>query len=136
MAIGDTRGEIGFGQPVAFDPPETEMKVSIPTPLRWKVLIEPLKPKDHYGDLVMTEKSQSDQEYGTVVGQIVSMGETAFTSEKLADQNNPAIGDWVLYPVYGGQRVDMADGRVYVVIDDDKIHSVVADPEPYRKKIV
>lgn len=121
---------------VKFTPPEEELKVAIPQPLRWKVLIEPLKPKSYQGDIELTDKTQSDQEYGTVVGKIVAMGETAFTSEKLKDSHNPTIGSWVLYPVYGGQRVDMADGRVYVVIDDDKIHCQVDDPEPYRKKIV
>lgn len=134
--MADNIGTISGGASVEFAPPEVEMKMPVPTPLRWKVLICPLRPKDQYGDIVITEKSQTDQEFGTVVGQVISMGDTAFVSAKLADSNNPVVGDWVLYPVYGGQRVDMADGRVFVVIDDDKIHSVVDDPEPYRKKIV
>lgn len=121
----------------AFIPPAEELKAPLPQPLLWRILVRPLQAKAvSDGGIALTQKVQQDQEFVTVVGQVVAMGEQAFSSPKLHDQNNPTIGSWVLYPTYGGQRIELADGRVFVLMNDDAVLCVVDDPEPYRKKLV
>jgi len=120
-----------------FTPPETDINVEMPKPLNWKILVRPLKAQTiSDGGIEMTDKTQKDQEFITIVGQIVAMGDQAYKSQKLEDRNNPKVGDWVLWATYGGQRIEMADGRVYYIMSDDHVTCVVDDPELYRKKLV
>ena len=121
----------------SFTPPKEELEVVIPQPLLWRILVRPLQArKVTVGGILMTDKIQQDQEFVTVVGQIVAMGDKAFKDAKFSDDNNPGIGSWVLYPTYGGQRIELSDGRVYQLMNDDSVLCVVDDPELYRKKLV
>ena len=121
----------------AFTPPAQELQAPMPQPLLWRILVRPLQAKAvSDGGIALTHKVQQDQEFVTVVGQVVAMGDLAYSSPKLQDQHNPKVGDWVLYPTYGGQRIELADGRVFVLMNDDAVLCVVDDPEPYRKKLV
>ncbi len=119
-----------------FEPPEEEINAPIPQPILWRIVIRPLESQKKVGDIVMTEKTQEDQQYITVVGQVVAMGEQAYKSPKLQDSNNPTLGSWVLYPTNAGQRIELQDGRNFILCNDDAVMAVVDDPEPYRKKLV
>ncbi len=122
---------------VDFTPPENAINVEIPQPLNWKILVEPLAALTHSVEgIEFTEKTQQDQEFITTVGKVIAMGASAYSLNKLDDANNPTIGSWVLYPTYGGQRIEMADGRVYQLMNDDHVIAVVKDPSLYRKKII
>lgn len=120
-----------------FQAPEAEIAPEIPQPTLWRVLVRPLQtPKMTAGGIELTEKIQQDQEFVCVVGQIVAMGPSACTGKNWEDIPGYEVGDWVLYPTYGGQRIEMADGRSYVLMNDDAVICEVGDPELYRKKLV
>lgn len=122
---------------IPFEAPATDLNVETPKPLKWHILVRPLPPRKHSdAGIEFTEKTQQDQEFVTQVGQIVAMGERAYEKASLADSNNPGIGDWVLYPTNAGTRIELADGRVFNIMNDDAVQAVVDDPEMYRKKIV
>jgi len=119
-----------------FKPPVEEIRAELPAPTLWRVLIRPLQPKEESEvGIVFTEKVQRDQEFVNQVGQVVAVGPKAFEGEKF-DDSRFAVGDWVLYPTYGSQRIELADGRTFQLMNDDHILAGVADPEMYRKKLV
>lgn len=119
-----------------FTAPDRELNVPMPEPLLWRVLVRPLEaPQVTEGGIHLTDKIQKDQEFVTMVGQIVKIGPKAFEGEKF-DGSRMELNDWVLYPTYGGQRIEMGDGRVYILMNDDQMICKVDDPEPYRKKLV
>jgi co-chaperonin GroES (HSP10) len=120
-----------------FKDPDVALEAPMPQPTLWRILVRPLQSQTHSdAGIELTKKTQEDQQHGTVVGQVVAMGELAYTSAKLQDSHNPGVGDWVLFGTYGGQRIDMADGRNFILMNDDAVMCVVDDPEPYRKKLV
>ena len=120
----------------AFTPPEEEINAPIPQPLLWRVLVRPLQaPEVTEGGIALTKQIQENQEFVTVVGQIVAKGPRSFLGEKFTD-GKLEVGDWVLYPTYGGQRIELADGRTFILLNDDQLLGRVDDPEPYRKKFV
>ncbi len=120
-----------------FTPPAEELSVETPKPLLWRVLVRPLEPpQTTEGGIFLTEEIQRNQQFITVVGQIVDMGPRAFVGERWEGMPEIGIGTWVLYGTYGGQRIELTDGRDYLLVNDDQLLGVISDPEMYRKKLV
>lgn len=120
-----------------FERPEQELAVEMPSPTLWRILVQPLAAQEHTDSgLALTKKTQEDQGFITVVGKITAMGSLAYKSDKFSDENSPGVGAWVLYPIQAGQKVEMADGRVYIIMNDDAVIARVSDPELYRKKLI
>ena len=119
-----------------FTPPGQEIKAEVPKPLLWRVLIRPLESKaQSEAGIVFTEKIMQDQQFVTQVGQIIECGPRAFLEDKF-EGSRLQVGDWVLYPTYGGQNIELADGRKLILMNDDQILAQVDQPELYRKKLV
>lgn len=116
-----------------FVPPETDVQMPQPKPTLWRLLIEPYKPPSQTeSGIHVPDEARESAEYLTIVGRVVDMGQQAFVKEALQDERNPAVGDWVLYGKYAGQRVPMKDGRVFVILNDDDVLAVVDDPRSYQ----
>jgi co-chaperonin GroES (HSP10) len=118
---------------VSFVAPEQEIKIALPRVTLWRVLVEPYRvPLARESGIVLPDEVERSSKWLTIVGKVLAMGEQAFRSEKLADSGNPKVGDWVMYAMYGGQRVSMADGRDLVILNDSDILCVVPSPEMVR----
>lgn len=123
-------------EPTDFKPPETDLEAPTPNPTLWRVLVRPLQSRTHTdAGLELTKQTQENQQYMTVVGQIIAMGPTAFQGGKF-EGSRLEVGTWVLFPNNAGQVIEMADGRRFSLMNDDAITAVVDDPEPYRKKLI
>ena len=103
----------------------------LPTPLNWKVLIQPhqvqMKTK---GGLHLPSVSKDNEEYLTAHGRVVSMGELAFrdrdTGEKWKMSTTPVVGNRVTYGKYAGQKVTVNGGR-FLLLNDDELTSILPD---------
>jgi len=114
---------------VAFKAPEKAIDLPMPRVTLWRVLIEPYRvPLARESGIVLPDEIERSSKWLTIVGQIRAMGEQAFKSDRLKDSGNPGVGDWVVYGMYGGQRVAMSDGRDFVILNDDEILCVVEAP--------
>lgn len=120
---------------VEFVAPVKGINVEIPQPLKWHVIIEPLQAKESSGPIELLDETKKQEEFSTTVGRVVALGPVAFTNPKLGDLK-PELGGWVMYPTYAGTRIEMTDGRVYQLMNDDTITALVVEPELYRKKLV
>ena len=103
----------------------------LPTPLNWKVLIQPhqvqMKTK---GGLHLPSVSKDNEEYLTAHGRVVSMGELAFrdrdTGEKWKMSTTPGVGNRVTYGKYAGQKVTV-NGVRFLLLNDDELTSILPD---------
>ena len=103
----------------------------LPTPLNWKVLIQPhqvqMKTK---GGLHLPSVSKDNEEYLTAHGRVVSMGELAFrdrdTGEKWKMSTTPVVGNRVTYGKYAGQKVTV-NGVSVLLLNDDELTSILPD---------
>ena len=103
----------------------------LPTPLNWKVLIQPhqvqMKTK---GGLHLPSVSKANEEYLTAHGRVVSMGELAFrdrdTGEKWKMSTTPVVGNRVTYGKYAGQKVTV-NGVRFLLLNDDELTSILPD---------
>ena len=103
----------------------------LPTPLNWKVLIQPhqvqMKTK---GGLHLPSVSKDNEEYLTAHGRVVSMGELAFrdrdTGEKWTMSTTPVVGNRVTYGKYPGQKVTV-NGVRFLLLNDDELTSILPD---------
>ena len=103
----------------------------LPTPLNWKVLIQPhqvqMKTK---GGLHLPSVSKDNEEYLTAHGRVVSMGELAFrdrdTGEKWKMSTTPVVGNRVTYGKYAGQKVTV-NGVRFLLLNDDELTSILPD---------
>ena len=103
----------------------------LPTPLNWKVLIQPhqvqMKTK---GGLHLPSVSKDNEEYLTAHGRVVSMGELAFrdrdTGEKWKMSTTPVVGKRVTYGKYAGQKVTV-NGVRFLLLNDDELTSILPD---------
>lgn len=112
---------------------------TIPVPIGWKVVVRPCEGKTMSAagiDLSATIKAQEHLNY---VGEIVAMGEAAFTSRTVGGIDmqawdvKPQVGDYVLYPPYGGMaiyRTGKKESPLRLMNDTD-IMAIIDDPEKY-----
>lgn len=110
-----------------------EFMEGLPRPVYWRVLVMPRTAEEKSkGGIIVAKEAQTAQEYQTYVGRILAAGGEAFKSERFAnEQRLPEVGDWVVYGRYAGQRLEYRGVRL-IVVNDDEILAVAADPETLR----
>lgn len=125
---------------VEFIPPTKEIEMDCPVkPVGWRVVVRPYRPEEKSaGGLVMPEEVLDNTEILTYVGQIVAMGNLAFTAKTRSGidmaqvEPRPKVGDWVMYGTYGGQKLSLRNGNNYIVMNDDGIMAIARDPNEFR----
>lgn len=125
---------------VGFIKPKAEVETVLPVkPIGWRVLVRPYKPSSSSaGGIALPSEALESEQLLTYVGQIVAMGDQCFTAQtrsgidmsKIADK--PKVGDWVMYGTYGGQNIVTKSGTKYLMMNDDGIMGIVADPASFR----
>lgn len=125
---------------VVFVKPEDDvLEVDCPIkPLGWRVVVRPYRPeKFTEGGIELPEEALDNAQILTFVGQIVDMGNKAFTAVTRAGidmseiEPRPKVGDWVLYGSYGGQKIVLKNQTEYRLMNDDAIMAVARDPKEF-----
>jgi len=116
--------------------------IESPKMLLWRVLIEPYRPaKTTTGGIELPEETLQNAALLSNIGRIVDMGELAYKEKTRSglllgdDPNLPQVGDWVLYTTNAGRRVQLRDGREYVIVNDDEILGKLSNPSLYKQWI-
>ena len=128
------------------NPEDHEAPADIPSPMLWRVLVMPVQPRTKtQSGIVLPEMARDAESHLQVIGKVVAMGPVAFKSDKfiagpedrariergdrVADA--PAIGGWVVYPRYTGQRVVFRNTKL-VMMNDDEILGRANGPDGFR----
>lgn len=118
---------------VSFDAPDEEINLPLPKVTLWRILVQPYTtPEFTDGGIALAEQTIEDTKFVTIVGQVVGMGEKAYTSDKIKDANNPVMGSWVLFGKYAGQRFKTSDGRDLIIMNDNDVLGTVDNPADYH----
>lgn len=101
----------------------------LPTPVGYKMLV--IKPEIESmteGGILKPNEFLRREEAGAVVGLVLKQGDMCYKDEvKFPTGAWCKEGDFVLIGAYRGSRFSV-DGKEFVIINDDMIEGVVADP--------
>ena len=101
----------------------------LPEPKGYKILIALPNPKEKTdGGIIKSKQTLRDEEVGSIVGYVLSMGPDAYSNSKRFP-TGPFCkeGDWVVMRSYSGTRF-LAHGKEFRLINDDSVEAVVEDP--------
>ena len=108
---------------------EARKATQLPEPKGYKILIALPAPKEKTdGGIIKSERTLRDEEVGSIVGYVLSVGPDAYSDPKRFP-SGPFCkeGDWVVMRSYSGTRF-LAHGREFRLINDDSVEAVVEDP--------
>ena len=101
----------------------------LPVPVGYKMLvIKPEIQEKSEGGIVYADSTRAKEEQGAVVGLVLRQGPMCYKDEdKFPTGPWCKEGDFVLLRAYSGSRFS-ADGKEFIIVNDDQIEGVVADP--------
>lgn len=105
---------------------------SLPTPVGYRMLIEPIQSdKVTKGGIVLVDESKQYADAANSVGRVLKQGESCYQGGKFSSPWCKP-GDYVLYARHVGQRIEWreqdGESKTYLLINDDDVRAVVADP--------
>jgi co-chaperonin GroES (HSP10) len=110
----------------------------IPIAMGWKVIVRPQKGKTMSAEGIDISASRAAQEHLTYIGEIVSMGECAFSTRTKGgiDMNTwkvkPQVGDNVMYPPYAGMQIRQSGEDQFLrLMNDTDIVAMISDPDAF-----
>lgn len=89
-----------------FDTPPV-YQTPTPNAVGYIVSVKPRDPKQSVGLLATSKRTQEAEQALETIGQILSIGELAWTKDFTLAQK-PAVGDWVVYRQHAGQRMKIS----------------------------
>ena len=108
---------------------EARKATQLPEPKGYKILIALPAPKEKTdGGIIKSEQSLRDEEVGSIVGYVLSVGPDAYSDPKRFP-SGPFCkeGDWIVMRSYSGTRF-LTHGKEFRLINDDSVEAVVEDP--------
>tara|TARA_B100001093_G_C26692659_1_gene955501 strand:- start:154 stop:522 length:369 start_codon:yes stop_codon:yes gene_type:complete len=111
-----------------------EVKLKIPQPAGYKLLIQPLEVRDKTDTGVyMPDSLKSAEQTASVIGFVVKVGPDAYRDkEKFPNGAYCEEGDFVIFRSYSGTRFKI-DKQEFRLINDDTVEAVVDDPRGYSR---
>ncbi len=118
----------------------TEKKLPVPLCLGWKVIVLPKSGRQMSAGGIDITASQDAESHLSYIGQILDLGEAAFTArtksgiDMSAWKVRPQVGDWVIHTPYAGMRIRRsgAENEKWVVLmNDTDIQCIIDDPDDY-----
>ncbi len=111
-----------------------EVKLKIPQPAGYKLLIKPLEVKEKTDTGVyMPDSLKSAEQTASVIGFVVKAGPDAYRDkEKFPNGAYCEEGDFVIFRSYSGTRFKI-DKQEFRLINDDTVEAVVDDPRGYSR---
>lgn len=119
---------------------DTPLPTECPTPLYWRVLVMPMKPRNKIKmasgvEFDLPDQSLDNQKFFNPIGRLAAVGEGAFKSSRLAvdgpPMTVPKVGDWVMFGRAAGFKFAYA-GVELVEINDDEILAILPDPSKVK----
>ena len=106
-----------------------ELSDRLPKPIGYKMLvIKPEIEEKSAGGIIKPHEFLRKEEAGAVVGLVLKQGDLCYKDkEKFPTGAWCKEGDFVLIGAYRGSRFSV-DGKEFIIINDDMIEGVVADP--------
>lgn len=106
-----------------------ELSDRLPMPIGYKMLvIKPEIEEKSAGGIIKPHEFLRKEEAGAVVGLVLKQGDLCYKDkEKFPTGAWCKEGDFVLIGAYRGSRFSV-DGKEFIIINDDMIEGVVADP--------
>jgi len=106
-----------------------ELSERLPHPIGYKMLvIKPELEEKTEGGIIKPHEFLRKEEAGAVVGLVLKQGDMCYKDEtKFPTGAWCKEGDFVLIGAYRGSRFSV-DGKEFIIINDDMIEGVVADP--------
>lgn len=104
-------------------------------PAGWRILVRPKEvARQTAGGIHLLDETVQGEEYLLHVGQVVAVGETAFSDERLFPGRRRLyeVGQWVLFPQHAGMRIRVQEGETrvaYRILNDDQVVGTVSDPD-------
>ena len=103
----------------------------LPTPMGWKILIQPNQIKQQTkGGILLPTQAKDNEAYLTAHGQVAGVGELAYRDRNTGDRWKqsviPKAGDRVTYGKYAGQKL-IINGVRFLLLNDDEITSILPD---------
>ena len=97
------------------------------------IIIAPfVRAKKTAGGIILTDSSVSEDQFHSVIAQVIDIGPLCYTDEKFTGPVSWCeIGDWIVVPRTGGQRVLLADESLRIIAEGD-ITAIVAGPEEFK----
>lgn len=101
----------------------------VPDPVGYKMLVvKPEINKTTDGGIALADVTTRREEAGAVVGLVLKQGPMCYAdTEKFPSGPWCKEGDFVLLRAYSGSRF-MIDGKEFIIVNDDMVEGVVADP--------
>lgn len=113
-------------------------KVRLPIPLGWKVLVRPKQaPKQSKGGILFDNKTTESEQAMVYVGQILAMGDAAFTAKtqggvSLAHIVRPNVGSWVIFAPFAGQKLRVkGDDSLLILMNDTELQGIIESPDDF-----
>jgi co-chaperonin GroES (HSP10) len=102
----------------------------IPKPTGWRIVVMPFRPAAQTkGGLLLAKQAIEKQQIATVCGYVVEVGSLAYSdTEKFPGGAWCKKGDWVVFARYAGARINLDDGEIRI-LNDDEILATIKDPE-------
>jgi co-chaperonin GroES (HSP10) len=102
----------------------------IPKPTGWRIVVMPFRPSAQTkGGLLLAKQAIEKQQIATVCGYVVEVGPLAYSdTEKFPGGAWCKKGDWVVFARYAGARINLDDGEIRI-LNDDEILATIKDPE-------
>lgn len=106
-----------------------ELTDRLPVPIGYKMLvIKPEIEEKSAGGIIKPHEFLRKEEAGAVVGLVLKQGDLCYKDkDKFPTGAWCKEGDFVLIGAYRGSRFSV-DGKEFIIINDDMIEGVVADP--------
>jgi co-chaperonin GroES (HSP10) len=112
--------------------------IKLPIPLGWKVLVRPKQaPKQSKGGIIFDSKTTEAEQSMVYVGQILAMGDAAFTAKtqggvSLSHIRRPQVGSWVIFAPFAGQKMRVkGDDSLLILMNDTELQGVIENPDDY-----
>ena len=115
-----------------LNPEEVEIPDDLPQPLLWRLLVLPVQPKTvSRGGILLPPGAQDAEAHLQVIGKVAIMGPLVGKSDKFKGCYDVKVGDWVLFPRYGGQRMEYKNLRL-IMLNDDELLAKINSPQGFR----
>lgn len=113
-------------------------ELDLPKPVGWFLLVKPYQIEEKSkGGIVLVAESKEYADSACVVGQVVAMGDDAYSDPRFNGKRWCEQGDYVLYASHAGQQVKLKregvlDDDKYLLIKDSDVRASTISPERLR----
>lgn len=103
----------------------------------YRIVVRPyIRPEKTTGGILLADASRDEDQFHSLVSQVISVGPLAYTDEKYCGGKAWCdIGDWVVIPRVTGTRIPSKDGQTLRIINEDDVCAIVKDPVDWQVRI-